>query len=117
MQPASLLDIYPTLIELCGLPEKKELSGISLVPLLRNPDLDTRRAIITTNGRNNHAIRDTRWRYIRYSDGSEELYDHDSDPHEWNNLAGNPEHASIIDRLAEWIPKVNAPNAKRDENL
>lgn len=117
MQPVSLLDVYPTLIELCGLPAKNELSGKSLVPLLRDPDLETGRAIVTTNGRNNHAIRDIRWRYIRYADGSEELYDHKSDPHEWNNLAGNPEYAAIIDRLAKWIPKVNAPDAKRDENL
>ncbi len=117
MQPASLLDIYPTLVELCGLPVKNELSGKSLVPLLRNPDRITGRAIVTTNGRNNHAIRDTRWRYIRYSDGSEELYDHATDPNEWTNLAGSSEHAETIARLSKWIPKVNVPDAKKDENL
>lgn len=117
MQPASLLDIYPTLIELCGLPPKTELSGTSLVPLLRNPELKTDRAIVTTNGRNNHAIRDTRWRYIRYSDGSEELYDHNADPNEWTNLAGNPDYASAIARLSKWLPQTNVPDAKKDQNL
>jgi arylsulfatase A-like enzyme len=117
MQPASLLDIYPTLIELCGLPPKTELSGTSLVPILRNPELKTDRAIVTTNGRNNHAIRDTRWRYIRYSDGSEELYDHDADPNEWTNLADNPEYASTIVRMSKWLPQTNVPDAKKDQNL
>jgi len=116
-QPASLLDIYPTLIELCGLPPKTELSGMSLVPMLRNPELKTDRAIVTTNGRNNHAIRDTRWRYIRYSDGSEELYDHDADPNEWTNLAGNPEYASTITRMSKWLPQTNVADAKKDQNL
>jgi arylsulfatase A-like enzyme len=41
-----------------------------------------------------YAARDERWRYIRYADGSEELYDHQNDPHEWTNLAAKPEHAA-----------------------
>lgn len=116
-QPVSLLDIYPTLVDLCGLPVKEGLSGVSLVPLLRNPNKKTGRAIVTTNGRNNHAIRDTRWRYIRYSDRSEELYDHKADPNEWTNLAANPSHRPTIAHLSQWLPKINVPDAKKDENL
>lgn len=71
------------------------------------------RPAITTHGRNNHAIRDDRWRYIRYADGSEELYDHQSDPHEWTNLAGNPQYAKIKDRLARWLPNENVPDAPK----
>ncbi len=115
-QPTSLLDIYPTLIELCGLPQREGLSGTSLMPLLRNPDAETGRAIVTTHGRNNHAIRDTRWRYIRYADGAEELYDHQADPNEWTNLAGDPSHAATVARLAQWLPKTNVPDAPRDPN-
>ena len=86
------------------------LAGVSLVPLLKNPDLKTDRAVITTHGRNNHAIRDGRWRYIRYADGSEELYDHQTDPNEWTNLASKPSHAATIRRLAKSLPKVNVPD-------
>ena len=88
-RPVSLLDLYPTLIELCGLPEKPELDGVSLLPLLKNPNANWDRPALMTMGRGNHAVRSERYRYIRYSDGSEELYDHENDPWEWDNL-GNP---------------------------
>ena len=67
---------------------------------------------ISTLGRNNHAIRDANWRYIRYADGSEELYDHRSDPNEWTNLTSgrlNPTHAEIIQRLRKSLPGKNEP--------
>jgi len=67
---------------------------------------------ISTLGQNNHAIRDRRWRYIRYADGSEELYDHQNDPHEWTNLANKEpklSHAQVIERLKKHLPKTNAP--------
>jgi hypothetical protein len=60
-------------------------------------------------GPNNHAVRDAQWRYIRYSDGAEELYDETADPREWTNLAANPAHAALKQRLAHWLPKVNKP--------
>jgi arylsulfatase A-like enzyme len=115
-KPVSLLDIYPTLAELCGLPERDGLSGQSLVPLLRDPVAEWDRPAITTHGRLNHAIRTERWRYIRYADGSEELYDHDSDPMEYTNLAGQPRLASVKRKLAAWLPTENAPNAPYDKN-
>jgi len=107
----SLMDIYPTLLELCGLQPKQGLSGKSLVPLLKDARAAWDRPALTTQGRQNHALRSERWRYIRYADGSEELYDHERDPHEWHNLANSPEHAEVKARLARWLPKSDAANA------
>jgi len=109
----SLLDIYPTLCELCGLPIRPELEGRSLRPLLENPQAPWDRPVVTTYGRNNHAVRSERWRYIRYSDGSEELYDHQRDPLEWTNLADRPEYAGVKKQLARWLPKINAAEGPR----
>jgi arylsulfatase A-like enzyme len=63
----------------------------------------------TTFGFKNHAVRSAGWRYIRYANGDEELYDELHDPYEWTNLAGNPEHAERIKELARWLPADNAP--------
>jgi len=112
-RPVTLLDIYPTLIDLCGLKKKPELEGKSLLPLLKNPNGDWDRPALTTHGRNNHSLRTERWRYTRYSDGTEELYDHDSDPHEWTNLASDPSHGATKKKLAAWLPKINVPEIKR----
>ena len=111
--PASLMDLYPTLLELCGLPAKDGIAGLSLVPWLKDPASDRAAPVVTTHGRGNHAVRDARWRYIRYADGSEELYDHERDPNEWTNLAGDSKYASMKERLAKWLPKENAPDAER----
>ena len=108
-RPVSLLDLYPTLIELCGLPEKPELDGVSLVPLLKDPKASWDRPALMTMGRGNHAVRSERYRYIRYSDGSEELYDHENDPWEWDNLANNPELHPEIAKLRSWIPESEVP--------
>lgn len=110
-RPAGLIDLYPTLIELCGLPKKAGLDGQSLAPLLRNPKAVWERPALTTMGNNNHSLRDEHWRYIRYADGSEELYDHRNDPKEWRNLAANPEHAAVKRNFARWLPKSNKPEA------
>jgi arylsulfatase A-like enzyme len=110
-RPVTLLDIYPTLVDLCGLSPREGLEGLSLRPWLEKPDAPKERPALTTHGRLNHSIRDERWRYIRYADGSEELYDHDKDPMEWNNLADYSEYAEVKKRLAKWLPKTNAPEA------
>ncbi len=109
----SLLDLYPTLNELCDLPVREELEGNSLTPLLNDPDKEWDRPVLTTHGRKNHSIRSERWRYIRYSDGTEELYDHKNDPLEWTNLAGQPENKGIKKSLTKWLPQKNAPDAPR----
>jgi arylsulfatase A-like enzyme len=110
-RPVSFIDIYPTLVDLCGLPAKDGLEGRSLVPLLRNPERQWDRPALTTHEQNCHALRSARWRYIRYPDGSEELYDHFRDELEWHNLAGDPKYASLKKELAEWLPRVNADSA------
>jgi arylsulfatase A-like enzyme len=108
-QPAELLDIYPTLVELCGLPAQKQLEGHSLVPQLQEATTPRDWPAITTHNQGNHAIRSKRWRYIHYADGSEELYDMQEDPHEWNNLAGDAQYQPVIADHARWLPKVDVP--------
>lgn len=94
-QPVSLLDIYPTLVELAGLPPKEDADGQSLVPLMNNPEIDWELPAIMTMGEGNYAVRSKRWMYIQYRDGSEELYDHKTDPWEWKNLAGDSEYEEV----------------------
>ncbi len=107
----NLLDVYPTLVDLCGLSPKPELEGESLVPFLRDPARPSNRPSLTTRSRNSHSLRSDRWRYIRYSDGTEELYDHDADEMEWDNLAGDPALGDVKRELAVWLPVVNAENS------
>ena len=106
----SLLDIYPTLVDLIGHAPHESLDGESLVPLLKKPDRRWTRPVLSTYGYQNHSIRTERWRYIRYHDGTEELYDHDVDPQEWTNLAAGSvkgEHRKVMKRLARHFPKTN----------
>ncbi|MBI3208331.1 MAG: sulfatase [Candidatus Solibacter usitatus] len=111
--PVSLMDIYPTLVELHGLPAKPGLEGNSLMPLLKNPVANWDKPAVTTYGRNNHSVRSDRFRYIRYSDGGEELYDHHDDDLEWHNLASDPRYAVVKRDLARWLPQTNAPDSIR----
>ena len=106
-KPAELLDIYPTLVELAGLPEKGGLEGISLVPQLNNTTAPRARPAITTHNHDNHGVRSENWRYITYADGSEELYDMRNDPHEWTNLAGQSKYAAVIREHRRWLPQIN----------
>jgi len=112
-RPVSLVDLYPTLLDLCGLPARSELEGVSLRPLLEKPDREWERPAVMTFGRGNHAVRSERFRYIRYANGGEELYDHRDDPNEWTNLAGRAEYEKVISEHAEWLPERNAPGALR----
>jgi arylsulfatase A-like enzyme len=105
------IDVYPTLAELCGLPASSELEGHSIVSLLKDPTAEWKYPAITTYGRNNHGVRSERFRYIRYHDGGEELYDHEKDPMEWTNLAGKPEFEAVKKELAAALPATNAPDA------
>jgi arylsulfatase A-like enzyme len=110
-EPVNLIDLYPTLNELCGLPPRAELEGRSIAAQLKDPAARRDEPSLTTFLRGNHAIRDRDWRYIRYADGSEELYDHRVDPNEWTNVAGQPAHAAVKRELARWLPKVEAADA------
>jgi arylsulfatase A-like enzyme len=108
-KPVDFVSIYPTLCELTGLPLPDHLEGPSLKPLLLDPNAQWDHAAKTTHGFGNHAVRTERWRYIRYNDGSEELYDHSKDQYEYNNLAQNPEYTDIKAQLAKRLPQTNRP--------
>ncbi len=104
-----LLDLYPTLLELCSLPQNKQNEGLSVVPQLRDAKSPRERPAMTTHNPGNHAVRTEKWRYIRYADDSEELYDEEKDPHEWTNIAGDPKYSDIKKQLAKWMPTTSAP--------
>jgi arylsulfatase A-like enzyme len=103
-RPVNLIDIYPTLIEMCGLKNPPhQLDGHSLVPLLKSPDSAWARSSVTMFGPGNGSLRTDRWRFIRYADGSEELYDLRKDPREWVNLAGQAVHQDLLVNLRSKI--------------
>jgi len=108
---ADLLDLYPTLVRLCGLPAPgtHPLDGYDLGPVLRGETSERGAPVLSTFGPGNHSLRDARYRYTRLRHGAEELYDHASDAHEWHNLAGTPGLAPERQRLARALPAINAP--------
>jgi arylsulfatase A-like enzyme len=132
-QPVSLIDVYPSLVDFAGLDIPEWLDGTSIKPQLADPT-SIRPPVISSYGESNTAIRTERWRYIRYEDGSEELYDHRVDPDEWTNLlalrspastakleerrskgeegAKNPEYEETRRRLARMIPVNQHPGLK-----
>ena len=99
--PVSLIDLFPTLNELCGLSVLGDLDGESLVPLLRNPNAPRSTPVVIQYKPGQCAVRSRDHRYIRYSDGSEELYDHRNDPNEWFNQAGRPETQQLRASMAK----------------
>jgi arylsulfatase A-like enzyme len=108
--PVDLMSIYPTLCELCDIPVPAHVEGADITPLLEDPQSAWDEPALTTFRRQNHAVRTERWRYIRYADGGEELYDHQSDPHEWKNLARDPQFAGVCRQLRKLLPSVDAPS-------
>jgi arylsulfatase A-like enzyme len=106
----NLQDIYPSLIELCGLPQKGLLDGRSFKPLLEDVNMEWYPAI-TTLEKNNHSVMYNEWHYISYRDGVEELYNLENDPMEWVNLANidSTEINAVKQNLKTFLPEVNAP--------
>ncbi len=110
-QSVELLDLFPTLMELTGLPAPAGLEGHSLTPQLKDPAAPREWPAITTANPGNHTIRTKNWRYIHYADGAEELYDEAADPNEWTNLAKDPARTETLASLRTHLPKSDAPHA------
>ena len=110
-RPVSLLDVYPTLLDLAGLPPRPELEGASLTRLLKDPESEPGRHAGITYLEGNHAVRRGKWLYIRYRDGSEELYDRESDPGEHANLASDDSLRAVKRTLHQLLPRRDAPPA------
>ncbi|MBF0196888.1 MAG: sulfatase [Planctomycetes bacterium] len=105
----NLLDMYPTLVELCGLPANPKNDGRSFAKLIHKPQMKWNEPTLTTMGYKNHSLTDGRYRFINYGGGkgAEEFYDHDSDPLEYNNLVRNPEYKDLVARFKALLPKSN----------
>jgi len=110
-RPVDLINIYPTLADLAGLPQPQGMDGVSLKPLLADPARAWDRAAINTFMRGNNGAYTERWHYIRYADGGEELYDRRQDPNEWINLAARPELAGEKRKMAALLPARDATEA------
>ncbi|MCU0776661.1 MAG: sulfatase [Akkermansiaceae bacterium] len=101
----SLIDVFPTLVSLCGVKDVQIRDGVSLAPLLKNPESATDREVLLPGMKpEEYAIINRDWRYIHYADGTEELYDSRRDPNEWDNLAGNPEFDQVKQKLRAAAP-------------
>jgi arylsulfatase A-like enzyme len=108
--PVSLVDLYSTLTDLCGLPQKSGISSRSLKPLLRDPNSEWPYVAIThLDNPQNYALSSDRFRYIHYQSGDEELYDIKTDPHEWTNLANNSEYLTQLEELRAFVPRDIVP--------
>ncbi|RBP35840.1 arylsulfatase A-like enzyme [Roseimicrobium gellanilyticum] len=110
-EPVSLVDLYPTLCDLVGIQKPAHLGGESLLPLLKDPEAKRSRPAFTfagTEEKQSYSARTDRWRYIRYANGAEELYDHQNDPHEWTNLlfaaAPSPDAVAAAETLRKTLP-------------
>jgi len=111
-RPVGLIDLYPTLTDLCGLPAPYGLDGVSLRPLLHDSEADSpalQAPELTVNGRGNYSLRDEQYRYTCYFDGSEELYDHQQDPYEWANLANSRTFDDLRRHYASLLPQESVP--------
>ncbi len=141
-QPVSLIDLYPTLVDLCGLPSDTRkndrghpLDGFSLRPLLEDPSAGKwsgpeaaltmlhadegahqplTEADYNDPTRQHWSLRGVRWRYIRYNDGAEELYDHDTDPDEWHNVATDAQHRATLSRFRAILAERVGVDAARE---
>jgi len=138
--PVALIDLYPTLVDLCNLKgdtrkndRGRRLDGHSVRPFLEDPTSrdwagpDGALTMIYAGARSktgltpaelkdpakqHWSLRTERWRYVLYNNGAEELYDHANDPHEWTNLAENPDSVSIKKRLRDDLLRMSATGSR-----
>ncbi|MCC5928164.1 MAG: sulfatase-like hydrolase/transferase [Cyclobacteriaceae bacterium] len=103
--PVNLLDVFPTLIGFCQLPELSFLEGNSLYPLVLNPESTWKKATVSSIGRGTHSVHTREYRYIQHYEGSEELYHLKNDPHEWQNLSALPAYQPLMHELRAYIPE------------
>ena len=96
-----LVDIYPTLCELAGLSVPEAVQGTSLVPILRDRNASVKAGALSFN--RGASLREKDWAYMRYTDGTEELYDMKEDPRQFVNQAKNPEYSAILLQLRERL--------------
>lgn len=108
-RPVDFSSFFPTLTDLAGISTPSHVEGQSIRTLLEDPAAEWKGHALSTWLQNNHSIRTEDWRYTRYADGSEELYDHRNDPYEWTNLAKEEQHADLKKELAALLPQKNAP--------
>ncbi|HVV01154.1 MAG TPA: sulfatase [Verrucomicrobiae bacterium] len=105
------MSIYPTICELTGIPRPSHVEGVSIKRLLQNPAAPWDIPAVSTMFKDNHSVRTEEWRYTRYADGSEELYNEKNDPYEWTNLVSKAEFKDVKDHLATFLPKINVDTA------
>ncbi|QGJ69923.1 Choline-sulfatase [Planctomycetales bacterium 10988] len=112
-RPVNLLSLFPTLLELSGLPPEPHHDGPSLLPLLKNPSADWLQPSVTyLNDGGSYALSTERWRLIHYANGEEELYDIQNDPYEWTNLAKEASYQDTLDELRRLGPTQFAPKPR-----
>lgn len=102
-EAVSFLDLYPTILDLLMIPQREILQGETLVPWLEDPSLEKETPAVVTYPGGNHSVVLGNWNYIRYEDGSQELYDHGADPREYHNLAGDPQYGDKIHKMKQLI--------------
>ena len=103
--PVSFLDIYPTVVDLLGLDIPSYLEGESLLPYIEDTQLERENPAVVTYPKGNHAVHYKHWNYIHYINGEEELYNHITDPNEYNNIASDPQYKALIEQLKRHIPE------------
>ena len=102
-----MIDLFPTLTQLCGVATPAGLDGSSLAPLLKDPEQGAwqKTEAYTINAWRGEALRTGRYRVILWQDGElgTELYDLEQDPGEHRNLAAVPEHAELLERMTRQL--------------
>jgi arylsulfatase A-like enzyme len=102
----SLLDVYPTLVEMANLPQKNDLEGKSIFSLVKNPANEIHEFVLTSKDKDVHSLRNKNYRYTVYNDGFEELYDHRNDPNEWTNIANNATNKDVLEKFRKELKSI-----------